>query len=54
MARSLHAHRPEFLWLQSEQGLRTAGILIFTVLLIAIVVTGVVLVEQTSSLLPRP
>ena len=53
MLRSLHAHRPELLWLNGEQGVRTAGILIVAILLIVIIAVGIGLIEQTNSLLPR-
>jgi hypothetical protein len=57
MAYGLNAHRyrhPEFLHFQTEQGLRTAGIIVITLLLVAIFFVGISLIEVTNSLLPRP
>jgi hypothetical protein len=57
MTHGLHAHHarlPDFLLLNTEQGLRTAGILLITLLLLAIVFAGISLIEETNSLLPRP
>lgn len=57
MPHGLHAHRsplPDFLQVHTEQGLRTAGILILTLVLLAILFAGVSLIEETNSLLPRP
>ena len=49
-----HSRLPDFLQVHTEQGLRTAGILIITLLLLAIVFAGISLIEETNSLLPRP
>ncbi len=57
MTHGLHAHHsrlPDFLQLNTEQGLRTAGFLLITLLLLAIVFAGISLIEETNSLLPRP
>jgi hypothetical protein len=55
MTHGLHAHRnryPEFLQVRMEQGLLTAGIVVVTLLILAILIAGISLVEQTNSLLP--
>ena len=55
MPHGLHVRRsplPEFLQVHTEQGLRTAGLLIITLLLLAILFAGISLIEET--LLPRP
>jgi len=57
MAHSLHAHHyryPEFLQFHTDQGLRTAGLLVITILFLAIVFVGFSLMVETNSLLPRP
>ena len=43
--------RPEFLHLGTEQELLAVGILIVTVLLLAIILAGISLIENTNSLL---
>ena len=56
MTHGLHAHRgrfPEFLQVQTEQGLRSAGILIITLLVLAILFAGISLIEEANSVLPR-
>jgi hypothetical protein len=56
MAHNLHAHRhryPEFLNVQTEQGLRASGIITVVLLIVTILFVGFSLVEVTGSL-PRP
>lgn len=56
MTHSLHTHRfhyPELLQVRMEQALLTAGMVLITLLILAILVAGISLVEQTYSLLSR-
>ena len=53
MTNSLHAHGQKLPRLHADEGLPAFGILIFAILLIGIIVTGVGLMEQTHSL-PGP
>jgi hypothetical protein len=55
MALSLHAHHyrfPEFLRLH-EQGLLTIYILVLAIVVIAILIAGISLVEETRVVLPQ-
>ena len=54
MALGLHAHHADLAWRDVKQGLRTAGILIVAILLIAVVALVVGVSEQYRTFIPGP
>lgn len=54
MSVRVHGHRPEFLRIDIQQGLRTVAIFILALLFLLIIFTQFDLIQHAGSWLPQP